>query len=482
VSHREVAPRYTVGLTRTIVLPLPHTRGGHRLGVNSIAVDPEQSVLYTGGRDGFVCAWDLHLSLKDKTAGVATSREPTTLHSQAHPHLNWINDIRLVQGGSAVVSASSDMTVKLWRPRSGEEHVKAPVIGKHTDYVKCLASPDIYADWIASGGLDHKIHLWDLNGGGERLAIDAGEDAKAAKGSVYTLAVRGSLLASGGPDSALRVWDHKSGKRITKLIGHTDNLRSILISEAGDTLMTASSDQTIKVWSMTAGRCINTLTMHNDSVWSLYSDHPQLAVFYSADRSGLVAKTDLRGNSTMDEGISVALAQEHSGINHLLVASGHIWTATSSSSINRWADVDTTAEIQAPESPRQSRLSSLVSRPKIPSPPPDGSKPSSEAAKIPLTSILKISNTVAPRLRDMETSTTFTAQSGRKASEVLVEPDIDTITPIRTLPEDTIEGLNGLIKHVMLNDRKRVLTLDAAGEVVLWDILKVRLPQFTCLG
>lgn len=78
-------------------------------------------------------------------------------------------------------------------------------------------------------------------------------------------------MASGGPESIVRLWDPKSGKRITNFVGHTDNIRDVLINEDGDTVMTASSDQSIKVWSITAGRCMYTLTMHNDSVWSLYS-------------------------------------------------------------------------------------------------------------------------------------------------------------------------------------------------------------------
>ena len=44
--------------------------------------------------------------------------------------------------------------------------------------------------------------------------------------------------------------------------------------------------------------------------------------------------------------------------------------------------------------------------------------------------------------------------------------------PVRAQPEFSIEGQNGLFKHVMLNDRKRVLTVDTAGEVLLWDLLK----------
>jgi hypothetical protein len=31
----------------------------------------------------------------------------------------------------------------------------------------------------------------------------------------------------------VRLWDPKSGKRITKLTGHTDNIRALLISDDG---------------------------------------------------------------------------------------------------------------------------------------------------------------------------------------------------------------------------------------------------------
>src|SRR5204863_2878398 len=143
--------------------------------------------------------------------------------------------------------------------------------------------------------------------------IDMSEDRLTSKGSVYALGAKRSILASGGPERVVRVWDPKSGRLITKFVGHTDNIRGILINQDGDTIMTASSDQTVKVWSMTAGRCMHTLTMHNDSVWSLYSDHPQLSVFYSSDRSGLVAKTDTRNTYDIDQGICVAVLQENDG-------------------------------------------------------------------------------------------------------------------------------------------------------------------------
>jgi hypothetical protein len=56
------------------VVPFPTSHEGHRLGVNSLALDTDIStfdqsdcgILYSGGRDGEINAWDLHLSLDSK--------------------------------------------------------------------------------------------------------------------------------------------------------------------------------------------------------------------------------------------------------------------------------------------------------------------------------------------------------------------------------------------------------------------------------
>ncbi|EEP80395.1 conserved hypothetical protein [Uncinocarpus reesii 1704] len=415
-----------------------------------------QRVSY-GGRDGVICSWDLHvnsrsripspdlsLASSDDPSGPPSSSgtdtvQPTTFRRQVQAHTHWINDILLARNNSALVSGSSDSTVRLWRQDS--EDLKIPVsLGRHSDYVKCLASPRHHADWVASGGLDHKIYVWDLNGGGEKLKIDVSGNGRTQKGSVYALASKKSILASGGPDSAVRVWDSNSGNLVTTFVGHTDNVRGILINEDANTIITASSDQTIKVWSITAGRCMHTLTMHNESVWSLYSDHPQLSVFYSSDRAGVVAKTDTRYSADVDQGVCVAALQENEGVFKVVAANDHIWTATLKSSINRWSDVDTT-DIGLTTSSQQAH------RPIGNVAPRHNESLETEKLKAPSSSILVLSNT---------------SPSG--------EPGV--YTPAQSQPKETVEGLNGLIKHMMLNDRVRALTKDTAGEVVLWDLLK----------
>ncbi|KAH3918541.1 hypothetical protein HBH56_037980 [Parastagonospora nodorum] len=459
------------------VLPLANSAGGHRLGVNGLAVDSRNSILYSGGRDGVICAWDLHLDLTKSdeerdpfadTNSTTYKPPPTQFRSQVQAHTHWVNDIVLAQDNQALVSASSDITVKVWRPAASDP-IPPQTIGLHSDYVKRVASPGGNENWVASGGLDHKISLWDLNGAGKKLQIAVGEDENTAKGSVYALAVTPNIIASGGPESIVRVWDSRTGKRITKFVGHTDNVRDILIAQDGDTILTGSSDQTVKVWSMTAGRCMYTLTMHNDSVWSLFSDCPQLSVFYSSDRSGVVAKSDVRNCAEMDEGLSVAVCQEHEGVNKLAVAGDYIWTATSSSSINRWNDVETATEVELPESYKWQKSST---RSRYPSPPASSPKIGSTTEKIPFKALLRMANTAPFPQLSVKDPEAATIASSRKPAEVLAAPDHAIFAPVRGLPDHSIEGQNGLIKHHLLNDRRRVLTLDTAGEVMLWDLLQ----------
>ncbi|OQO05734.1 hypothetical protein B0A48_09828 [Cryoendolithus antarcticus] len=444
----------------------------------------DRKVCYTGGRDGVICAWDLHLDLKNSAEPASNYKpEPTTHRSQVQAHTHWINDIALAQSNQALVSASSDITVKVWRPSSSDRQPPQS-IGLHSDYVKTLAVPSLTSDWVASGGLDRKICLWDLGGAGQKLCINVGDDEAGSlsskeKGSVYALAATNNVLCSGGPESTVRVWDSRTGKRITKLVGHTDNIRDVLVSQDGSTILTASSDRTVKVWSTIAGRCMYTLTMHDVSVWSLFSEDPDLSVFYSSDKNGLIAKTDTRGAIELDEGLSVAVCQEHEGVHKVKAAGAYLWTATSRPSISRWRDVDTeNAEIDVPENYSYSahRSSATPTITRYPSPPArtgSGSKVNGTEKKIPLKHMLRLSNTVDfPMPITVDSEDTDTAPGARRGTLERSSIDVVVPQPVRGQPDYSVVGQNGLIKHVMLNDRKRVLTLDTASEVVMWDLLK----------
>ena len=149
-----------------------------------------------------------------------------------------------------VISGSSDGTVKAWNPHNTLER-GASTIGTHADYVRCLAqwydpytvaktlrvthfifSPE--KKWILSGSFDRTVKIWDASESrSSPVTTLSSPDSAGSKASVYALAAdpMGHVIAAGGPERVIRTWDPRSGKRVGKLVGHTDNIRAILISE-----------------------------------------------------------------------------------------------------------------------------------------------------------------------------------------------------------------------------------------------------------
>lgn len=281
----------------------------------------------------------------------------------------------------------------------------------------------------------------------------------------------GSIIAAGGPDAVVRLWDTRtagsSSSPIAKLVGHTANIRSILVSEKGDWILSGSSDSSIKLWSVTAGRLLHTFDMHSDSVWSLYSDHPSLHVFYSGDRSGIVAKTDLRGvESDIDgDAVCAVICNERQGVSKVVTAGNNVWTATSNSKIHRWKDFDTTphsvyreyfipkADAKVEKDTIRTNFLSTQGGPSLQFQPPSESDP--EAASL------------------VTTETSYEDLDPAGINEQIVPPGTSILVdPISATPVEALQGKIGLIKHRLLSDRQRVLTTDNAGEVILWDLVR----------
>ncbi|KAL9051792.1 MAG: hypothetical protein Q9162_005786 [Coniocarpon cinnabarinum] len=460
---------------RKISYALPLTNNcptGHRLGVSGLSYDAGNGILYSGGRDGIIFAWHADRSAVGSGEGHSTeSATKPSCEASSQAHMHWINALTLVHDNEAVVSASSDTTVKIWRPFA-EDRSPPRLLGNHTDYVKALATPGSQSNWVFSGGLDYNVRQWDLHEAKERLAIRVTEPGS-VKGSIYALAATESVIASGGPENIVKLWDPRSGKRISQLIGHTDNIRGILLSDGrtSDTLISCSADRTVKVWSLTAARCMYSLAIHNDSVWSLYSDHPDLDVFYSGDRSGMIVKTDSRDKHDLDEGYSIALAQEQEGINALVADSGNIWAATAASNINRWRDISKEARFQSLDEARnQYRSHGSRAKTSVSSVPPIGAQPLAEI--VPLNCILRLPEVPGGLADAIRSRLRHSSVSRRRASLVTIDNEIGLFAPLRAKPEESIEGSNGLLRCLVLNDKRHVLTADKTGEVIMWNILK----------
>ena len=66
--------------------------------------------------------------------------------------------------------------------------------------------------------------------------------------SVMAYSPVGDILASGGWDQAIRLWDTTTGEDIKILEGHDSGIRSIAFSPDGKILASGSYDDTIRLW------------------------------------------------------------------------------------------------------------------------------------------------------------------------------------------------------------------------------------------
>ena len=114
---------------------------------------------------------------------------------------------------------------------------------------------------LASGGEDTTIKLWD---------VETGQELRTLKGHTapirsVTFSPDGKTIASGsrGSDANFKLWNIETGKEIRTLEGHTRDVDSIAFTPNGKIIASGSWDGTIKLWNSVTGEVLKTLSQGN---------------------------------------------------------------------------------------------------------------------------------------------------------------------------------------------------------------------------
>lgn len=181
--------------------------------------------------------------------------------------------------GKFIASGGDDNAVILWDVADWNER---EAFIEHSRSVTSVAfSPD--GKLLASTSLDGYVRLWHVASEGRRTSLRPG-------GWVESVAFSpdGRTLVSGGGDQegSIILWDVRQRRDIATFSGHGGPVESVAFSPDGRMLASAARDNTIKLWDIKGERIRRTLSGHSNVVHAVvFSPHGETLASSSRDNT-----------------------------------------------------------------------------------------------------------------------------------------------------------------------------------------------------
>lgn len=213
--------------------------------VLSAALSPDGRLMAVGNNRGKVRLWD-----------ATTGKETATLEVNDHA----VRQVAISPDGRWLAAGGVDRPVTLWRIAdrklvhdTGEERPWAFGF-----------SPD--GRTLALAGADGKVAMHALGKSAAPPGVDHGAAVR-----VLRYSDDGRWLATGGLDHRIRLWDAATGELRQTLSGHEDAISDIAFSPDARLIATTARDSTARLWERDTGRPIATLVQLAREQWGASS-------------------------------------------------------------------------------------------------------------------------------------------------------------------------------------------------------------------
>jgi WD40 repeat protein len=206
----------------------------------ALALSPDGKKLASGGCDRLVRVWDL-----------ASGK----LEHSIENHADWVLGVAFTPDGKGLATASRDKTAKVWDLAGKESLLTFP---DHQDHVYAVA---ITADGKTgiSIGSDKNIRSWQATDAAKAIGKQVkvlGSHGDAVFRMAYRNDAKNPLLATGGADKSVKLWNPVSGAALKTLAGFTDWVYAVAISPNGEFVAGGSGNGEVRVFKAADGTLV----------------------------------------------------------------------------------------------------------------------------------------------------------------------------------------------------------------------------------
>ncbi|CAN6603782.1 U3 small nucleolar RNA-associated protein 13 [Trichomonascus vanleenenianus] len=195
-----------------------------------------------------------------------------------------VTALQLSPDGKYLVVCSSSLLMRILELQEDGKYKTTKSVKAHESPV-LMATIDPTSTLVATGGAEGAVKVWDLKGGFVTHNFRGHARLISALKFYGVSGTRDWRLASGSDDNTVRVWDLVKSKCVAVLDSHVSMVRGLDFTSDGKYLISGGRDRVVSVWSTASKKLVNTIPVMEvlETVGFLTDD-----VIYTGGQDGVI--------------------------------------------------------------------------------------------------------------------------------------------------------------------------------------------------